>query len=207
MNFPCVVFINSVALRIVIFWINVIFETLKRSKALWEFFCPSTDENSIPVISTLFCATSSLTCFLFSCWICSSTLLLMPSLQHDIFVRLTAQNVRQQGGTYISAQKAFYFPPMQSYTSPFLSYVPAQGRKNVEFLYIMPLQLKRHFHNMSLKECAIGLKQSMKDIWGYKDFWYSPTRPALWYKVSEALIRHCLDNLASHKKAMNHVLS
>lgn len=87
-------------------------------------------------------------------------------------------------------------------------------------------QLKRHFHNMWLKVCSIALEKGMRDVWGYKAFWNTPgglqrgarAKPGVmssflrfgnspWCKVSEALPRHCLEDLVSHAKVMNHVNS
>lgn len=210
MSFPCVVFINSVALRIVIFLINAIFETLKSNKGLWDFFCHSTDENSIPVISTLFCAVESLTCFLVSRWTCFSTLLLMPSIQSDIFVRSTSQNVRPQSPPWISTKEAIYFLhslhlPGQSCQSPSLSCKTEQRGRDVEFLYVTQVPTtkeassQRETEGMRSSpraghEGCLRVQNLLTQTWGTAERGGSQTWCSLEY-------------LVSRKKVMNHINS
>lgn len=220
MSFPCGVFINSVALRIV-FLINTVFETLKSNKGPWDFFCHSTDENSIPVISTLFRAAESFNVLSF--------------LLLDVLFNIIADAFypawhfcKVDFPKCMAARTALNF-----YMRLFIFYTPHkpcktdQGRGTLSFCTLhRSLQLKRLFHNMRLNICAIAQEQSMRDVWGYEasrhrlgglqrgegakpgvvssilPFGNSPS-----CKVSEILPRHCLEDLVSHKKVMNHVNS
>jgi len=176
MSFPCVVFINSVAFRIVVFLINTIFETLKSNKGLWDFFCQSTDENSILVINTLMC------CGKFNVF----SFLLLNMLFNIIadafypawhfgkvdFSKCKAALNFYRRGFLISTLSTYLGSPISHHLCP-VRLTRAGGMLSFCTLH-MSLQLRWHFRDTRLKVRTITLEQSKRHVWGYKATWHRP---------------------------------